>query len=212
MLVKSIVSLLAIAGLATAQTNYSKGVATGVKDGINATFTFDKVSNGVNITVTVYSGLNMTFASNATLGFDYHVHEKPVGPGGNCSATGAHLDPYKVGVATPCNPQNLTSCQTGDLAGKYGNLKPTDTGAIPTIAYLDTQLDFSEIGLLGRSVVIHNNKARVWCADLVVDGYTPPPANTSNTQNTTNPPGNSATKLIGSVALSGVVAAIMLVL
>jgi hypothetical protein len=51
----------------------------------------------------------------------YHVHEKPVPTDGNCTGTGAHLDPYKRGETPPCDATNPAQCQTGDLSGKYGH-------------------------------------------------------------------------------------------
>ncbi|KAF2276073.1 uncharacterized protein EI97DRAFT_433486 [Westerdykella ornata] len=60
--------------------------------------------------------------------FMYHIHEKPVPANGNCSGTGAHLDPYKRGEVPPCDPQKKETCQTGDLSGKFRNLTgPADS-------------------------------------------------------------------------------------
>jgi Cu/Zn superoxide dismutase len=52
--------------------------------------------------------------------FLYHIHEKAVPENGNCTATGAHLDPYKRGEVPPCDATKPETCQTGDLSGKYG--------------------------------------------------------------------------------------------
>lgn len=221
MLFKSIASVLTIAGLAAAQAKeYTHGHADIKMNGIDAVFTFDKVAGGMNITVTVNSGLNTT-AQILPIGFEYHVHVNPVGPNGDCKATGLHLDPAKVGVLKPCEPSNLTTCQTGDLSGKYGNLLATESGAIPTKSYLDTQLTFTgegENAMLGRSVVIHNNVTRVACANLIVEGYTAPATPSGATPSGTGAPQPSkaptsgAAKLVGSVALSGVAALMMLAL
>ncbi|CAO3564299.1 unnamed protein product [Mortierella alpina] len=220
MLFKSIASVLAIAGLAAAQTKeYTHGQADIKMNGIDASFTFDKVAGGMNITVTVNSGINAT-AQILPTGYEYHVHVNPVGPNNDCKATGLHLDPAKVGVTKPCEPANLTTCQTGDLSGKYGNFIGSETGAIPTKSHLDTQLTFTgegENAMLGRSVVIHNNGTRVACANLVVEGYTAPAPTGSasasgNAPQSTKTPSSGAAKLVGSVALSGVAALMMLVL
>jgi hypothetical protein len=64
--------------------------------------------------------VNQSYKSNATE--VYHIHEKPVPSDGNCTGTGAHLDPYKRGEAPPCDATKPETCQTGDLSGKYGNL------------------------------------------------------------------------------------------
>lgn len=54
--------------------------------------------------------------------FMYHLHEKPVPSDGNCSGTGAHLDPYKRGEVTLCDASRPETCQTGDNSGKFGNV------------------------------------------------------------------------------------------
>ncbi|KAF9580035.1 hypothetical protein BGW38_003473 [Lunasporangiospora selenospora] len=215
MLFKPAAAVLALAGLAAAQTKeYTKGVANVDMNGVKATFTFEKVAEGMNITVAVQSGLNTT-AQKLPSGFDYHVHVSPVGPNNNCSSTGLHLDPAKVGVAKPCNPSDLTTCQTGDLAGKFGNLNATADGSITTFSYVDKQLNFTGAGpegaLLGRSIVIHNNITRYACADIVVEGY----KGTDGNGTTTPPKGDgksSATKLVGSIALTAVAALFALAL
>ncbi|KAF9924459.1 hypothetical protein FBU30_005581 [Linnemannia zychae] len=226
MLFKSAAVVLAFAGLVAAQ-----GAAPELKHGsakvtaannantdIEALFTFDKVNGGMNITVSATKGLSFAAAVNKTAGYEYHIHVNPVGPNNNCTSTGGHLDPLNVGPA-PCNPANLTSCQTGDLSGKHGNLNGTENGAIPLFWYLDTQLSFTTPAngpMVGRSVVIHNNGTRIACGNLVVDGYTAPAGNQTDngSKPSPNPAGgnNSATKLIGSAALTGFVAIMMMAL
>lgn len=60
----------------------------------------------------------------------YHIHEKAVPENGNCTATGAHLDPYKRGEVPLCDVDNKKNCQTGDLSGKYGNMTGPDWTAL----------------------------------------------------------------------------------
>ncbi|KAF9150869.1 hypothetical protein BG015_007306 [Linnemannia schmuckeri] len=222
MLFKSATALLAFAGLVAAapSTELKHGSAnvTSLNGEFLVHFTFDKVDAGMNITLTGLKGLTLNAAINKTAGYEYHIHVTPVGPNYGCAATGGHLDPFNVGPA-PCNPTNLTSCQTGDLSGKHGNILPTQDGTFPTIQYIDTQLSFTEPAngpMVGRSVVIHNNGTRIACGDLVVDGYTAPAGNATTTGAATKPTGtdgkSSATKLIGSVALTGVVALFMMAL
>ncbi|KAF9193188.1 hypothetical protein BGZ50_007728 [Haplosporangium sp. Z 11] len=219
MLFKSIATVVALAGLAAAQSKeLTHGQADVNMNNIEATFTFDKVAGGMNISVAVAKGLTSAIQVLPT-GFDYHVHVHPVGPNNNCTATGAHLDPAKVGVAKPCDPTNLTTCQTGDLAGKYGNLMGTADGSIPKTTYLDTQLTFTgegEEAMVGRSIVIHNNGTRIACANIVVDGYnasTPTDGGKTDGGKTEPKTGeNSAAKLAGSVALTGLVAMMMMAL
>jgi hypothetical protein len=54
--------------------------------------------------------------------FMYHIHAKPVPADGNCTGTGAHLDPYLRGEVPACDASKPETCQTGDLSGKYGNI------------------------------------------------------------------------------------------
>lgn len=72
--------------------------------------------NGVKFSVSV-SGLPAEGGP-----FMYHIHEKPVPSNGNCSGTGAHLDPYKRGEVPICDASKPETCQTGDLSGKFGNI------------------------------------------------------------------------------------------
>ncbi|KAG0241474.1 hypothetical protein BGX31_001133 [Mortierella sp. GBA43] len=202
---KTIAALLAVAGIATAQTtDYKSGKAHIDQAGIDAVVTFEKVAGGVNVTVVVNKGLTKELQILPE-GFDYHVHVKPV-IGGNCTTTGGHLDPFNIGPK-PCDPKNMTSCQVDPNSA---------VGAIAARSYVDSSLSFSgDSSLLGRSVVIHNNMTRIACADIVVDGYTPPATNSS-----TGAPGtpgstggnSSAVKLVGSVALTGLVAMMMMAL
>ncbi|KAF9896492.1 hypothetical protein BX616_007335 [Lobosporangium transversale] len=223
MLFKSIATVLTIAGLAAAQTptEYTKGVAHIKKDNIDAIFTFEKVAEGTNVTVDVKSGLTQGLQI-LPAGFEYHIHVKPVGANGDCMATGGHLNPGNAGKY-PCDKTsaNFTACEIGDLSGKHGNLVAAnnDTGAIPPLSYVDSQLSFSgptESALLGRSVVIHNNGTRIACANLVVEGYTAPEANSTSPTTVGSTPlptkDSSAVKLVASLTLSGLVAAMMLAL
>jgi hypothetical protein len=54
----------------------------------------------------------------------YHIHDYPVPADGNCTATGAHVDPFVRGEAPPCDASAPATCQVGDLSGKHG--KPTN--------------------------------------------------------------------------------------
>lgn len=189
-------------------------------DGLDVLFNFDKVTEGVNVTITVSKGLTQA-KQILPVGYEYHVHVNPVGPNNNCTATGGHLDPANVGPA-PCNPKNLTSCQVGDLSGKHGNFVATDSaeGALPVIQYVDTQLAFTGTdAITGRSVVIHNNGTRIGCANIIVEGYTAPtPSGGATTPsgsikpNPSNGSTSGAVKLVASVAFSGIIAVMMMAL
>lgn len=71
--------------------------------------------NGIKFSVSV-SGLPAEGGP-----FMYHIHEKPVPSDGNCTGTGAHLDPYKRGEVPICDASKPETCQVGDLSGKFGN-------------------------------------------------------------------------------------------
>ncbi|KAG0092813.1 hypothetical protein BGZ93_001728 [Podila epicladia] len=208
MQIKAVASALAIASLAAAAVPTTGVANLKNADGLDVKFVFTTDPKGLNVTIT---GKGLTIAKRVLeTGYDYHVHVKPV-TNGNCSSTGAHLDPTNVGVATPCDPKNLTSCQTGDLAGKFGNFMGTEDGVLPFTTYIDTQLKFegdANNTLVGRSVVIHNNGTRIACADIITEGSA-----TSTPTGTDAPkPTSGAVKLAGSLALSSVVAFMMLAL
>ncbi|GJJ69796.1 hypothetical protein EMPS_02144 [Entomortierella parvispora] len=220
MLFKSIAALAAV-GLVSAQTaNYTHGAAH-LKNavGVEAFFTFDLTAEGMKVDYNA-TGLNTTYAILPQVGFEYHIHVDAVPASGDCMATGLHLDPLNVGTAKPCDPKNLTTCQVGDLSGKHGNILPTADGVIAPNSYTDSALVYAgpaSGSILGRSVVIHNNGTRIACANLIVDGYVAPSASASGSSPSatgSNPPKSTsgAVKLVGSVALSGVIAVMMLAL
>ncbi|KAF9572508.1 hypothetical protein EC968_009732 [Mortierella alpina] len=139
-------------------------------NGIEASFIFapQPHSGGAEVVIDVVKGLSKLLALSPTGGYEYHIHVSPVGPDNDCMATGGHLDPFKVG-SVKCDASRPEKCQEGDLSGKHGELMATESGAIPTISYLDRQLRFSgvETTIVGRSVVIHNNGTRVACGNIL---------------------------------------------
>ncbi|KAF9967154.1 hypothetical protein BGZ73_000684 [Actinomortierella ambigua] len=199
---KNLVAALAIAGLASAQAP-TKGSAHIDMANIDAHFAFEKSANGVTVTINVAKGLT-TAVQVLPAGFQYHIHEKPVGENNNCTATGGHLNPTSVSYATaPCDPKNLASCEVGDLAGKHGNLIGTADGKLAPVTYTDTQITFEGANsIVGKSVVIHNNVTRIACANIVTDGAT-------DKKPEDKKPESSATKLAGSLLLSSAVALMM---
>ncbi|KAF2866800.1 superoxide dismutase [Massariosphaeria phaeospora] len=98
--------------------------------------------------------------------FMYHIHEKPVPADGNCTGTGAHLDPYKRGEVPICDATKKESCQTGDLSGKYGNA----TESSYSNSYLDlfSSTNPGNPAYFGNlSVVVHlSNKTRISCGNF----------------------------------------------
>ncbi|KAF3000132.1 hypothetical protein E8E13_004807 [Curvularia kusanoi] len=98
--------------------------------------------------------------------FMYHIHEKPVPSDGNCSGTGAHLDPYKRGQLTLCDAGEPDSCEVGDLSGKHGNITAENWSTEYTDIYVSTRPD-SKAYFGNLSVVIHlSDKTRIACANF----------------------------------------------
>jgi hypothetical protein len=98
--------------------------------------------------------------------FMYHLHAKPVPSDGNCTGTGAHLDPYVRGEAPMCDASKPETCQTGDLSGKFGNITTQEWSQEYVDPYSSTNpSDPSYFGDL--SVVVHlSNKTRISCANF----------------------------------------------
>ncbi len=98
----------------------------------------------------------------------YHVHEYPVPPNQNCTATGPHLDPEIRGEQPPCDPTQPQTCQVGDLAGKHGNV----TSSPFQVFYLDlyqSTIPGTPAYIGNRSIVVHNNQGvRITCANLTM--------------------------------------------
>ncbi|RMZ68944.1 superoxide dismutase [Pyrenophora seminiperda CCB06] len=110
--------------------------------------------------------------------FTYHIHAKPVPTDGNCTGTGAHLDPYNRGETPVCDASKPETCQTGDLAGKHGKVTTAQFSTEYVDMYLATNpQDPSYFGNL--SFVIHlPNKTRIACANftMINAGVALPPA------------------------------------
>ncbi|GJJ77115.1 hypothetical protein EMPS_09474 [Entomortierella parvispora] len=143
--------------------------------GVVADFQFSSLQSGpgAQVDIDVKSGLNAQVAVYPKAGFEYHIHVNPVGPNHDCMATGGHLDPLNVGTTFKCTTKTpADKCQEGDLSGKHGNITATADGKSKKISYIDHQLQFSgaTTTIVGRSVVIHNNGARMACADIVSPG------------------------------------------
>ncbi|CAN9088097.1 unnamed protein product [Alternaria alternata] len=112
--------------------------------------------------------------------FMYHLHAKPVPADGNCTGTGAHLDPYMRGEVPGCDASKPETCQTGDLSGKYGNATEQTFSAEYTDLYSATlPSDPAFFGAL--SFVVHlSNKTRIGCANftMIDAGYGAAPSST----------------------------------
>jgi hypothetical protein len=139
----------------------------------------------------------------------YHIHEKPVPADGNCTGTGAHLDPYKRGETPPCDASKPETCQTGDLAGKHGKITSRDFSTkyatspfftawlerlLTRTRYTDLYLatlpeSASYFGHL--SVVFHfANKTRISCANFTLNSPGAPSSGYALPTGTGSPSGN----------------------
>ncbi|KAL9585196.1 MAG: hypothetical protein Q9212_001661 [Teloschistes hypoglaucus] len=117
----------------------------------------------------VVFNINLSGFPDASLGpFLYHVHDQPVPSNGNCTATLAHQDPYIRGEMPPCDPTQPQTCQTGDLAGKHGNITTNPFQTTFLDLYLSTvKGPASFFG--NRSIVIHSsNTTRLTCANFTL--------------------------------------------
>lgn len=97
----------------------------------------------------------------------YHIHQFRVPENGDCTAAGAHLDPYNRGQQPPCDRLNPGSCEVGDLSGKHG--------AISRITGFTKTYDDNYISLIpgtaafmgDKSIVFHSaNQSRIACANF----------------------------------------------
>ncbi|RKP06230.1 hypothetical protein THASP1DRAFT_18734, partial [Thamnocephalis sphaerospora] len=115
-------------------------------------------------------------------GYQIHIHQNLVPINGSCADTLGHLDPFRVnpnpGKPYPCDPNDIRTCEAGDLSGKHGLLRAANgtgwlTGA-ELMSFLDPQLGWNANApdaniLMSRSVVIHrpSDAVRYTCANIV---------------------------------------------
>lgn len=171
----SVLSLLAAASAVSAQSSTAPVVADNPigakyvatlpqKAGSSLAGSIEGVTaadgKGVKFTVH-FSGLPATGGP-----FMYHIHAKPVPADGNCTGTGAHLDPYHYGEEKACDASKPEICQTGDLSGKHGKFDTNEFSAEYTDLYSATlPTDPAFFGNL--SFVLHlANKTRIGCANF----------------------------------------------
>ncbi|KAK8095286.1 superoxide dismutase [Apiospora kogelbergensis] len=98
--------------------------------------------------------------------FPYHIHEKKVPDGGNCTSTGAHLDPTIRGETPVCDKAFPQTCQVGDLSGKYGAITSDPFEATYTDIF-GSMTNGANASIPDRSFVVHfSNKTRISCANF----------------------------------------------
>ncbi|KAG9525706.1 Cu,Zn superoxide dismutase-like protein, partial [Aureobasidium melanogenum] len=130
--------------------------------------------------------------------FLYHIHDYPVPSDGNCTSTGAHVDPFLRGEDPPCNASAPATCQVGDLSGKHG--KPTNMTFSAT--YVDQYVSTvpGNGAFMGnRSIVVHYaNKTRIACANFVDYTNGTAGANASSSTNGSSIASGSSTHSVSS--------------
>ncbi|KAK5651996.1 hypothetical protein OQA88_10899 [Cercophora sp. LCS_1] len=113
---------------------------------------------------------NLTLMNLPAMGgpYSYHLHDQPVSPGGNCTSTLAHLDPYQRGQAIACDMTAPATCEVGDLSGKHGKID----GPMAMKSFTDQYATLVPgLGAFfgNRSIVIHlANSTRLACANFTM--------------------------------------------
>ncbi|KAF1953333.1 Cu,Zn superoxide dismutase-like protein [Byssothecium circinans] len=184
----TILSVLAAATAASAQTTSAPIIAENPAGAIFVAELPDKKTTTVRGSIQIGSavdgkGVEVSLSINGLPKeggpFIYHIHEKPVPADGNCTSTGAHLDPYKRGEVPLCDASRPETCQTGDLSGKHGNITSDPWTQKYSDLYLATLTkDPSYFGNL--SIVVHtSNKTRISCANFSLKGNGTAPGTTA---------------------------------
>jgi len=144
--------LLAIADAKIARATFNFNDAYG-------TIEFEQASPTDNTTIRV----NL---SNLPGTLNYHVHLYPVYEACTSGNLGGHWNPTGVVYNPPtvvCNPADFSTCEVGDLSGKFGTL----SGGTFANNYSDPTLTlFGEFSIVGRSINIHWNSTWLACATI----------------------------------------------
>ncbi|KAF2120542.1 superoxide dismutase [Lophiotrema nucula] len=179
MLASIVATFLAAAAIVSAQTsslvasapvvtnnpigaNYNANLPVQTKNAVRGSVVAQSNPDGKGVLVNVaIAGLPLEGGP-----FMYHIHEKPVPTDGNCTGTGAHLDPYKRGEVPACDSTKKETCQVGDLSGKWGNITAQSLSASYVDEYISTNpADPAYFGKL--SIVVHSsNKTRLSCGNF----------------------------------------------
>ncbi|KEQ72128.1 Cu,Zn superoxide dismutase-like protein, partial [Aureobasidium namibiae CBS 147.97] len=183
-------------GNATVQSNNPAGVAYIAT--LSATSKSNISGNVLALTSSDNTGVNFQIALTGLPSeggpFLYHIHDYPVPSDGNCTSTGAHVDPFVRGEAPPCDASLPETCQVGDLSGKHG--KPTNETFSAT--YVDKYVSTvaGDGAFMGnRSIVIHfANKTRIACANFVDYTNGTSGANVSTSTNGSSSASGSSTR------------------
>ena len=145
------------------------GVATFSQKGVKGHITFVQETRSSPTLISV----NLTgLPSNQAYPWHVHLYQFAGGTSSPCSldSVGDHYDPLGAinspTYSTDCNTNNFTSCEIGDLSGKFGGLNisrlPISNLSDPTLSL------YGHYSIMGRSVVIHyQNDSRFVCANIL---------------------------------------------
>ncbi|KAJ9139503.1 hypothetical protein NKR19_g7421 [Coniochaeta hoffmannii] len=102
--------------------------------------------------------------------FKFHIHEKPVPTDGNCTGTGAHLDPYLRTQVPACDSAKPATCEVGDLSGKYGAVGSNSSSVVKIFNDPYVALNPADKQFFGNlSFVVHDaSSARIACANFTM--------------------------------------------
>ncbi|TVY47168.1 Cell surface Cu-only superoxide dismutase, partial [Lachnellula occidentalis] len=173
-----------VATLPTKEFNNPEDPRGNIKGSVAATAN----PNGIGVSISV------SFSNLPTSGgpFLYHIHEAPVPADGNCTSTGAHLDPFVRGETPACDSSLPQTCQVGDLSGKHGKIESDPFVATYSDDFASTVQGLSSF-FGNLSFVVHfANKTRITCANFALAGSLPPPSGSNSSCSA-----NSTTSIAG---------------
>ncbi|KAK7951132.1 superoxide dismutase [Apiospora aurea] len=201
-------------GNATAVTNNPVGASAAGTLPDKAFFTAGSLDGNVKGSVSVKSSpdgigvvYTVKFSNLPKEGgpFPYHIHEKKVPDDGNCTSTGAHLDPTIRGETPVCDKSFPQTCQVGDLSGKYGAITSDPFEATYTDIF-GSMNNGANASITDRSFVVHfSNKTRISCANFKVDASGP--SSTVPVPTSSATPGSNSTPTSPTSSTSPVVTA-----
>jgi Cu/Zn superoxide dismutase len=139
-----------------------------------AVFKMNGVTGEIRFTQDFIGGptmLRVTLSGLARNAKQYHVHERAIDrilsltEACSAASVGGHWNPLQVPLGV-CNSSQPSSCEAGDISGKYGDLSDK---LFHNAAYNDSSLDLSgPNSIVGRSIVIHDKTGARWaCANII---------------------------------------------